>query len=511
VNLAAFLAAVRRRRLHVLAVAVAVLFYGGLAGVAIESAFESGGGDGVAGSGFLQAGDDGSTGADDDLLGDGAGEDGGDPSSVGGATGGGRGTTGAGGAAGGGGRTSGGGSSGGGGGGAGGTIKIGIHDDNPGAAFGQFGVQGGPSSDQGPWVRKVVDWINANGGMGGRKVEIVHHVTASLNGTFDQQAEQACTQFTEDNDVVAVVGGARVPTLNLVDCLARHDTPLVWNYQFMADKATLDKYRDHLYMPSMVNADRLGVWMDTMANDGFFAGGTIGLVRYDNPIHEYVTEKVIKPRLAARGLAVKEEAAFRGAQAAASAADLSAQANNAVLRFQASGVNRVILVPTSAVLPLLFFAAAEAQGFRPKYTMTSFDVPDFQTANAPGSQLSGAKAFGWTPAGDVAWEQQPKPLPPAAQRCVDITAGTDPPGNGSARRFCDGLMLLKTIFDRGAPPTTAGIRAGIEGLGTSYQSAWTFSTSFGPGRHDGATVGRVVAYDDGCECFKYTGGDIAIP
>lgn len=514
-RLAALVAFVRARRVGVVAVAVVTLFYGGLVVAATDAAFDSQDGAEVTASGTLGSVDEGDAG--DELSGDAGvpGEPGATDASgtvgLGGVSAGrsgaaGPGTPGAGRA--GGGQAA----------GAGtrkasatGPIKIGIHDDNPGAAFGQFGVQGGPSSDQGRWVRLVIDWINKNGGMGGRPVELVHHITESLNGSFDQQAERACTFFTEDNDVVAVISGARVPSLNLLDCLARHDTPLVWSYQFMADRATFDKYRDYLYMPAMVNADRLGVWIDAMVAERFFAGGTIGLVRYDTPIHQYVTEKVLKPRLAAHGLKVTEEAAFRGASGASSAADLSAQANNAVLRFQTRGVNRVILVPTSAVMPLLFFAAAEAQSFRPKYTMTSYDVPSFQDANARPQQLSGSKVFGWTPAGDVDWEQQPKPLSASAQRCVDITAGATPTGNGSVRRYCDGLFFLKAIFDRGADTTTAGIRAGVESLGSTYESAWTFGTSFSPARRDAASIGRVVSYDDGCQCYRYTSGEIAIP
>lgn len=392
-----------------------------------------------------------------------------------------------------------------------GTIQIGVHDDNPGAAFGQFGVKGGPSGDQGVHINAIVEWINANGGMGGRQVELVHHVTESLNGSFDEQAQRACSFFTEDNDVAAVVGGARVPTLNLVDCLAKHDTPLVWSYHFMADQVTLDAYADYLYMPAMVNADRLGVWMDALAEDGFFDDGTIGIVRYDEPIAERLSSQVIHPALARHGHEVAEEVAFRSATGASSAADLSAQANNAVLRFRSAGVDRLILEPTAAVVPLLFFAAAESQGFRPRYTMTSYDIPAFQNANAPGSQLSGSVAFGWLPAGDVDWEEQPQPLPPAAQRCLDITPSADPPGNGSARRFCDGLLFLKHLFDNGAEPTAAGIRRAVDALGSSYPSAWTYAAELGPGRHDGATTGRLVAYDDGCSCYRITGNDRRIP
>jgi hypothetical protein len=260
----------------------------------------------------------------------------------------------------------------------------------------------------------------------------------------------------------------------------------------------------------MVSADRLGVWIDALADDGFFAKSTIGLVRYDSAIHRKLADRVLKPRLAAHGASVKEEVAFRGATGAASAADLSAQANNAILRFQASGVNRVIFEPTSAVLPLLFFAAAEAQHYRPKYTMTTYDIPGFQSDNAPATQLDGAKAFGWTPAGDVAWPQQP-PLNPSARRCVDITKGADPPGNGSVRRFCDGLMFLKYLFDHGAEPTPGGIRRAVDAVGTSYESAWTFATALGPGRHDGAATGRLETFGGPCACWTYTGPERAIP
>jgi ABC-type branched-subunit amino acid transport system substrate-binding protein len=391
------------------------------------------------------------------------------------------------------------------------VIRIGIHDDDPGAAFSQFGVKGGPTGNQQVWVRKIVDWINANGGMGGRRVEIVVHVTESLNGTFDQQAEKACAQFTEDNKVAAVVGGARVPTLNLVDCLAGHNTPLIWNYTYMADQATYAKYDRYLYMPAMVSAERLGVWVDELAAQGYLKDGIVGVVRYDDPIHVRFVNNVLRPTLAAYGVAIKDEAAFRAASAASSAADLSAQANNAVLRFRTDNINRVIFVPTAAVVPLLWFAAAESQSYRPRYTLSTYDNPAFQNDNAKDTgQLVGSLAFGWTPAGDVAWPEQ-APLNPSQKRCVDITGDATPQGTGSVRRFCDGLMFLKAVFDRGAEPTPDGIKRVVEAMGSSYESAWAFSNRYGPGRHDGVDAGRIAAWDGGCKCYRYTGPLRAIP
>ncbi|HVV36599.1 MAG TPA: hypothetical protein VHC63_08350, partial [Acidimicrobiales bacterium] len=174
-------------------------------------------------------------------------------------------------------------------------IVIGIHDDNTASAAQAYGVKGLQGSQM-PWINEVIDWINKNGGMGGRKLEVVAHVTENLNGTFDQQAQEACVDFTEDHHVVAVVGGAKIPTLNLVDCLAKHKTPLVWDYHFMADGATLDRYADYLYMPTMVRLERMGVWIDAIAERGFFANSKIGLVRYDEPLSKRLADQVIKPR-----------------------------------------------------------------------------------------------------------------------------------------------------------------------------------------------------------------------
>lgn len=383
------------------------------------------------------------------------------------------------------------------------TLVVGIHDTNAGAAFSQYGVKGGPSGDQGPWIKEVQDWINANGGMGGRHLDLVTHITQSLQGTFDQQAEEACVDFTEDHHVSVVLGGALVPTLSLADCLARHKTPLVWNYDFMADRASFARYADYLYMPAMAEAERLGGWIDTVADAGYFDKGTIGIVRYDDPLSQHLSDAVIKPRMAARGVRVTDEAAFRGATGAASAADLSAQANSTILKFQSEGIDRVVLEPTAAVLPLLFFTAAQAQHYQPRYTYTSFDVPEFQTENTGASQLSGSMAYGWIPAGDVKYAQDTPNA--AARRCVAITHDATPEGNGSIRRYCDGLMFLKFVFDHGADPSVAGMRRVIESLGDSYQSAWTFSTVMNAQRHDGAAVARLVLYDNGCSCYQYAG------
>ena len=394
---------------------------------------------------------------------------------------------------------------------AGGTIVVGVHDDDPSTAFAAFGVIGrGADSDQQVHIRNIVKWINANGGMGGRQVQLVSHVTESINGSFDQQAQNACTALTEDAKSVVAVSGARVPTLTLPDCFARHGVPLVWELPYYVDKATYDRYAGYLYQPSGIRAERLGVWIDMLWEAKYFDGGTIGIIRWDRAIDARLTNDVLKPALARHGLRITEEVAVAAATGASSAGDQAAASSNAILRFRNKRVNRVLFLPTHGVLPLVFFPAAESQGFRPRYSMTSMDSPAFQTDNAPAAQLAGALAMGWLPAGDVYLEQQP-PLWGSAQQCVDMTPGANPPRNGSVRRYCDGLLFLKAVFDAGAEPTPASIRATVDRMGTSWESPWTFRTQFGPGRWDGAAAAQLVAYDGPCDCWKLTGAVRPIP
>ena len=69
---------------------------------------------------------------------------------------------------------------------------------------------------------------------------------------------------------------------------------------------------------------------------------------------------------------------------------------------------------------------------------------------------------------------------------------------------CDALLFWKTVLERASSWTLAGIRASVEALGKTYQSGYTLTTAFGPGRHDGATGYRIAAFDDGLKRFKYT-------
>ena len=70
-----------------------------------------------------------------------------------------------------------------------GTVKIGLHiSANLQAAYAAFGAKNA-GGDITPQLMAVVDWINAHGGMHGRKVEPIFHASDPLNGSFDAEAQ----------------------------------------------------------------------------------------------------------------------------------------------------------------------------------------------------------------------------------------------------------------------------------------------------------------------------------
>lgn len=187
---------------------------------------------------------------------------------------------------------------------------------------------------------------------------------------------------------------------------------------------------------------------------------------------------------------------------------LGASLQSAILRFQSEGITHVIITDVNASLTLLFTRAADGQGYRPRYGVTSQNGGSTVAALAPPGQLDRAVGIGWIPAFDVlAVEVPPNP---AFDQCLATmaAAGEQPADTNNAvvmGQICEQLWLLDQAIEAGAPDVTADRAiAGLESLGGSAPSLSSFTNVFGPNRHDGAGTYRTVAYDPACTCFHYT-------
>ncbi len=381
-------------------------------------------------------------------------------------------------------------------------VRVGLHYTAD--LGGILGAVGAVDSTDGPGdevAKKVTTWINANGGLGGRKLELVLHGGDALAGSFDAQAEEACVHFTQDDKVSYVISGAAGTTRTLLECLRKRNVPLIWNLHISIDQATFSKYDGYLYQPFSMKTERQGFYIDWLLGDGWAPkSAKVGVVLVDDPLHFAYRDKVIKPRLKANGMKPPTEVVVPAAQGANDAGALYAAMANGILKFRQAGVTHVLFAPTGGAIPFIFLNEAANQNYEPRYGFNSLDIPAFIDLNAPDGQLDGAMAAGWLITSDVLTAQRPKNN--ARERlCLKISDNR----SDIASRYCEGLFFLKALFDKGADNTPASIKATVPKLGTSYVSPWAFKTDFTSGRPDGASGARMLKWGGACECFSYYG------
>jgi ABC-type branched-subunit amino acid transport system substrate-binding protein len=347
----------------------------------------------------------------------------------------------------------------------------------------------------------VIADLNKRGGIRGRRVQHVYFGYG--DGTnFVGEEQASCTLFTEDHDVVAVVGKSFGHTDSFLSCLGQAGVPYIESGVMQHDAEDLRRFPLY-FNPANIRLDRAGVLMvDGLAAQGFFVkGARVGLLTFDGAAYDRANE-ALAAALARHGVQLVETAKIGH--------DISVQATEAqqaVLRLKLARADRVLV----RYVNFQFFAhAAEGQGYRPAYGLASDIFPDDTQQTSPPDQFHGAKGVGWWPATDVRDPGDPAQLGRTA-RCLKIVreAGVPTP-EGNALRIaqitCETIWLVEEAAARSAGLDGEQLRVGIEALGNSFVPASTFASRLGPGRHDGAGGLRYFAFDEGCSCFRYTTG-----
>ncbi len=354
-------------------------------------------------------------------------------------------------------------------------------------------------------ARAVTAWINKNGGMGGRQLETVPYGAPYSGYVSNPQNEynRICTYFTEDEKVFGVA--VYVPDETLIDCLAKRDLITVADGYSM-DRQVHDRYARHYYAPGSMSQDRgAEVGVQGLHEQGWFKGAVIGLVRYDTGVYERA-ERSLTAALARKGLKIKTTFTVSAADTSSATRDVSA----AVLRMAADGVTHVHFLDNSGGIAYTFMTNAEPQGYRPFYGLTTNNAPSALRQLAPAEQLKKATAVSWW-SGDVGPEETeatPPALPSSRALCLRIMAeaGVDlaaRAAKGSALITCDQLFFFKALFDRASTPASEALEVAANALGSAYTSTLTYRTTIARGRHDGATITRILKFDAGCACWKY--------
>jgi hypothetical protein len=399
------------------------------------------------------------------------------------------------------------------------AINIGILVEDFDQSAAAFAIKDSGQGDQQAQAQAVINYINSHGGAAGRKLVPVFHHNDPTAGTFADQNQRACAAFTEDHKVFAVTP-QNFGMDTLVQCLSRKGVPLIATdhvFGAWSDQTQMDQYADHLYLPGTMNFSRAKVIVDGLAGAGFFERTSrIGLLYTDSPSIARAVNQTVRPALAAHGFQLTDAVPIASPNSEADVSNSATGASSAVLRLRSEGVDRIFFLEGAGIIPFLFMPQAQAQGYKPRYGLSSYDEPEWLTQNAPAAQLVGSLGVGWISSLDVADKDDPGGNA-AAALCLQImrAAGQNVTGDRShehsAFGFCSSLFFLKAALDGAPSVDVAGMRRGVEGLGTSFNSALTFATLLGNRRHDGAASARGFTYDTGCSCFRYTGARWDIP
>lgn len=397
------------------------------------------------------------------------------------------------------------------------TVGIGWFDVNSArAAFGAPGQGEGDSPTTREGAQRVVDWINANGGIAGREVVPAYHEypinEIATNDSRDRREQAMCADWTEDNIAFAAIpfqDGQGV----FYKCAA--EKGLVGLSTFTTGGGAIDEQRfaeigQTWWAPNWISGERRErVVVEQLDRVGFFEpGARVGLFLGDTPPARRTAESTLKPMLAERGVNVVAEVYAR---------DLSDPWSSYIFQLQSAGVTHIVGGQSSCgagICLALIQLAAENQGYRPKYGVgTDWGAGQADLYAPPPEQMANTVSIGWSPRTDIGNDDYnvAEPINEYDARCRQIIkdSGLDISMH-LVTPYCDGLFMLRDGLARAPELTWQGFRQGIESAGSGIMVATTYGTVFGPGRHDGSSYVRDMAYDRERQTWQYVGPPIPV-
>jgi ABC-type branched-subunit amino acid transport system substrate-binding protein len=253
--------------------------------------------------------------------------------------------------------------------------------------------------------------------------------------------------------------------------------------------------------------DRTAVTLaDALKRMGYYDGAKVGLV-YANQGYYIGAAEAFKQAAAKYGVKPLDEERIC---MNCSTQDQAGEANNAVVKLRTKGVDHVVLL--DGIVFSSYLQAEQAQSYFPRLAVTSNIVPDPLALNTSPTVLANAVGIGWTPAADMDGAHDgPENQTPQRKLCTQIIrdAGQDltsPLAEINALYNCDVYFLMKAVVDKAGRADVGAMRGAVEQLGDSYAPTISWSSYFGPNRHDGVQTWRPLRFDLGCKCWVYAGG-----
>lgn len=399
------------------------------------------------------------------------------------------------------------------------TINIGIpYSSNASAANAALGAGGAQQGDTRAQAQAVINYVNAHGGVDGRKLNpVFFNINAFSTESADAQYQAICAAFTQDNKVLVGLAGGD-DSYNA--CMQKGGAVIVDNgTSSLYDPAEYTRFPD-LVSTATFDLDRQADSMVTSwAAGGYFAdkGAHYGFITFDYPsFHEAATR--ITSDLGQHGVHPDTEFVPLP-QTYGDYSSFVAAINTAALKFKGEGVDHVMILDAAGNIALFFTQRAQAQQYHPRYGLgaQSFntDLSSTLGPTAAQPQLHGAISNGFLPEADVDYSTY-KP-DAAAQKCLTILAAggqtfSNQNAEGVGLSECEGILFIQAAGNlMGNNLTQSGFMAAVNRLGSSFSSPMSIGESFGPSKHEGGTDVQTMKYVDACNCFQYIGSPFAVP
>ena len=374
-----------------------------------------------------------------------------------------------------------------------------------------LGVRQAPGDAAGQ-ARAVAGWIDAHGGIGGRRLALdlfPYEPEGALS--YASAFDGACSLAAAANPRPVVVFGLVEQADVQADCLAHQGLTMLGDGPAPGDTDTFARAGDHLFAPGGMSLDRLaGAEVQELAAEGALPSGVrVGIVRLDQGPFERAAARTLRPALAARGARVvaEEPLAFDGT--AADAAALASRSTRAAVDLEAARAQLVVVLDDGGVLSPALMRAASQVGYHPRYALNSTMTPASLPGAVPADELSGATGVGSAPLLDVGAGQEPA-APSSLTRCRQIYGDShiDPgprtiDGAYAAFALCDDLLRVRAAVVAGGDASPDGARRGL--LEGRPVPAVALDGALGGARHDGARSVRPLAYRPDCGCMRYVG------
>lgn len=420
------------------------------------------------------------------------------------------------------------------------TINVGlwyaVNSKTAAAALGASGNGVGGGDDKTQWDIILAD-INAKGGVLGRKLKPVYVARDSTEqGTIAQQESRDCAAWTQDNKVLAVISGEADPSNTLLACVNKAGVAQIHEDVTRSDASTFARFPYYLE-GGTVRMDRVAAaWPAALARQKYFTGWNtvtgqpgpapvkVGIVSFNDPVTRNAVEHQLLPALKAIGHPVASgdwvQVLYPTGTADNGRAISEIQA--ATLKFASDNVTHVLPFDAQGAGVGAFFAeGANGQRYYPRYGLNTGDGAQtlHDTSLWPSSQLRGALGFGWVPLLDLRIEDNPVngPYSNSARRaCIKLMAahGVDVSSAIVQRQVvakCDEIQLLKQGLEAGGAPNRDALVLGAARLGSRFVSGMTFQTRYDARHHDGAAAARDFAFEQGCDCFRYSSREQPLP